>query len=409
MYGIKEGRIGYETIGNKYVPSKKKIIIILSHNLGGGVSKYVNDLLTNIEIVCHKYFEYEIITNESLEGKNSLKSNIKYVHGKRILEFLESNIESSYEIILHINEFTERFSKYSIESIKSILLSFKKNVRRKIIITVHDYYWMLPANPNATIVFFKNNLHVNYSFMDIFQLADLVIFPTRSVYGFYKSKKEFTNIKYEICGHPDISYYVENNNDIFNNNEIKPYFNKINKEIRVLYIGSLCHHKGYNSILDMISILNSHDEIIFHFCGNGTQLNPSISNKCKIKYHGKYQDENILTLINQIQPHLILLSSIFYETWSYVCSLVLKTGLPIFYNQEVYYERLTSRLNTNIYSYESSSSIEEISIKFLNCIESLKSKESTLYRNICNINIIKFPPFYEDIYGTYGTYDHALT
>jgi hypothetical protein len=63
--------------------------------------------------------------------------------------------------------------------------------------------------------------------------------------------------------------------------------------------------------------------------------------------YGRYSNNNIINIINKIKPNLFVNLSIFDETWSYVLSLSLKSGLPILHTDiSLYNERINNRINT---------------------------------------------------------------
>ena len=99
-YGCKENRQYNLKKSDDNIILKDKILIILSHGKGGGLSKYVVELLDIIHILLYDYNEYTIITNE-----NYSKSNINFMNIIDIEKLLLSENVINKKVTIHINSF----------------------------------------------------------------------------------------------------------------------------------------------------------------------------------------------------------------------------------------------------------------------------------------------------------------
>lgn len=358
--------------------NQEPVVLLLSHNLGGGLSKYVRDLITNYSRICH--FKYKLITNES-------KTSAKYLNDLQILDLLKSK---GKKILLHLNIFTKDYHQYNLKTISSILTRFKSIEERKLIITVHDFFWLWPQTPNILIEDYRrkdpNNLQ---KVQEIFELADLIIFPTENMKRRYLQKKvDLSRVHHLIESHCDYS-----------TDDISPYYQQVTDKIRILFLGNFDFHKGSASIKEIFNLpveqLEQLEQIEFHFLGSGYINFPKGIN------HGNYEDSKLFHRINQIKPHLFILSSICYESWSYIATIALKSGLPIFYNRPVYQERLQSREATNIYPYDSTDSLDKNRQSLIEMLEDLREKGNQDYHPLNLNSALQITPFYENLYGRF--------
>ena len=369
---------------SKTVEDGKKLLILLSHGLGGGLSKYVKDLMTKFSTLCHRHQDYQIITNE----KDTIG---KYQNGASIVRLLESD-QIPDQTILHLNIMTENYQIQKVDQIFNLLTRFKEKEGRKLLITVHDYFWLWPSTPNLTNDKFNSQRPNSIqSVNQIFQLADLIIFPTHAVKHRYCEKGlDLSSVNYVVEKHNDY-YYTD----------ITPYYQRIDDKIRILFVGNFCLHKGSEHIKNMANRFPPDDQerIEFHILG---EKHVTSAFKFKVFEHGKYTNDNVFTKINQIKPHLFIMSSIFYETYSYVASIILKTGLPIFYNREVYQERLQYREGTNVYSYNSVDPIEKIAEDLRLACQDLRRKANEVGKDYIPSEEkpdLYVTGFYENLYG----------
>jgi hypothetical protein len=386
-YGIKEGRIGSEDMKNEFIPSKDKLIIVLSNDSEEKSSQFVQTLLINIQTICYDYKNYDIVTNENIfKSSNITKSSniIKYLHEKKIIDILTNQKLLKFkEVILNITSLN--FSNFSLKTIYDILLLFRSSNMidtKKIILNIHDFNWLYPSDPKITISDFTHRKSESIEYVNkIFNksISDLVIFPSKHILDLYEKKGLIldNNVNYVINNHPDI-YYID----------IMPYFHKVNNVIKIAYIRDLYNIEDYDIILNLIKVLTYDFMIEFHLIGDTNQKEIKTKSNIKIIYHGKYKSSEIFKIINLIKPHLFVLSSICYETWNYDCNIVLKTGLPIFYEKNLYGDRLNHRQNTNIFPY-SHENFNDMYASFIKCLKSIRSSgNSESQKNCASINYV---------------------
>jgi hypothetical protein len=287
-----------------------KTIIILSHNGGNGLSRYVCDIIDINKNI-------QIITNE--ERIYNKTHNIQIISNNKILELLE-NLEDNKDTIIHVN-ILPNYRTVDTNKYIDIIANYKLT---KIITTIHDTYWFNQQEPNKLPKIIDTKLCDK-----LFFNSSLVIFPSKSIYNLYNKYVNLENVNFVIESHPDINY-----------NQITPYFSKIEEKIKVIFIGDFDIHKGSEKYTELIE---KYKDVEFHIVGG---CHNKLENKNVIMY-GRYSNNNIINIINKIKPNLFVNLSIFDETWSYVLSLSLKSGLPILHTDiSLYNERLNNRINT---------------------------------------------------------------
>jgi len=345
-------------IKNNY--RKKKYIYLIEHGLGGGLSKYVKDLISYFPNILKDYNDYDIYVNTLIHEHHILVAP----NFPQSLDKLNDIYESG---ILHIN-ILPFYKTYDVNKFNELLDIFKKYSTMKVFITLHDLFWLYPHEPNLKIneMYFPSNEHIDI-IQKIFSHCSKLIIPTMTVKNIYERYGiNFDLLKHTIVPHIDIS-----------TNCINPYYQFIHDEIRVIFIGLFVHYKGSDTFNKLSAIKHFKNLNIKYFiCGE--EYDKSLPDNNIIKY-GKYDNnQQLLNMVNNIKPHLILLLSDFYETYSYVTSISLYTGIPLFYHSLIYQDRLNYRKNTNIYSYD----LNNIYDQYNYCLEDILKKSNKEFKSI---------------------------
>jgi len=371
----------------KNIKSHDNVIIFLGHALGGGLSKYIYDLLHNRDKV-KNFADYILVSNEF----SAIDTDILYVNHESIFDFIDCSKTTTNRVILHVNIFPN-FTSYSIDSIRQIYNSFfEKNIQ--VILTIHDFFYLSPQSPNMLGMEYDclklSQTHIaaiDYIFENAFQ----IIFPTHQCLDKHIKKGIAARKNFIVSPHIDIDYndYIER-------------YDMIDEEIRILFLGDQSNHKGYH-IVDFLANNNVQYDgkpIKYFYMGrfHGSTFPQTVS------LLGEYDYFDAYNKINMVKPHLCLCVSSFYETYSYTTSIILKLGLPIFYNIAVYSERLADR--KNIYGYDSEDSMEQVSRKFTNCLSDLIYKGSDVYQPIDPSMILYANDFYTNEFCKYASYEN---
>lgn len=353
----------------------KKIIYLVSHSIGGGLSQYIR----NIAEYYANDNTIDIYTNENLSG-----NNIKYLQTDELIYLLHNDNRKNVIIHININPYISLLFDYFINMILS------KN-RAKIIITIHDMYWIYPNNP--IIEFSKISTKISEQQLDLvqqlFNKTDKLIFPSNFIFNIYNKYFTFERNNMHIEEHPDLKIP-----------RIELWPKITNGIIKILYLGNATIIKGICSVISYLSdIKHIQYQIELHVLGAiGIDIE-NIDCDLKITYYNRYSCDNVFEKIKDIQPNIILMSSMVSETWSYTASIILKTGLPIFFNDIcVYRERIEKYKRTNIASYcTHTDSPKNISIKLIKFIEFLEQNQKN--DKFCGSDyVIEYSDFYKSLY-----------
>jgi len=368
-----------------------KNILVFGHK-GGGTEKYMDDIK-------NKFLEYKFIDfdtyNEEINYDIYYNGNNQYIDRIHINSILYNNLKTNYVAF---------FTKYF------------KNIEKYL--TIHDYQWYYPDNPNILKDDFNNDLpptitNIN-NFYKLIKLCTKIIFPSQSI---YKNYSKYINLSYyndKIC-------VVNHMDKIINHNFLvcPPILNNNNK-IKIAFIGNFLKYKGtdvLNYLSNNFQIYRKYKEyfsgfsegcmsdegtyysefdkilynIEYHIYGLVIDKNIIKKNKYKYIFHDIYKDNEIIDLIHQEGIHGILHLSIFEETYCYSLTNSINSGLPIFYlNYGAFPERLNKYNFKNKYFASDKNDIFENYIKFLDFIVNHQGEKQEFYKLNQNIQYNKW-------------------
>ena len=276
-------------------PKKGKILII-SH-MGGGTEKYINDLK---EI----YYDYEFIDFDNYTINKNYDDIYKECILIHINSILFNNLKYNYDIFF--NKYLKNITKY---------------------ITIHDYQWLYPNNPNITQDNFlsitpdKEDL---IKFDNLLSICNKIIFPSHNIFNNYNFYINLDKYKEKI----NIIYHCDKiiNHDFLNIPNIT------DNTINICYLGYFINYKGSN-IFKKLSYENKFYKdykIIYHVFGNISQNEENI-NYDNIIFHDTYKDCEIINKLQDHNIHGITHLSLFEESYCYALTNSINSGIPILY------------------------------------------------------------------------------
>jgi hypothetical protein len=272
------------------------IIHLFGHGFqDGGTPKHINELKSLFPSVPHIFsnvFQLESIYNEN-------KENVKMIHVHAAVLPGYKNIELNFVDLL------ERI---------------RDSVR--ILWTVHDYQWLLPSNPNPTMEDFRLSIpFVHPLIKKLFEVSHTVLFPTKRLLSNYKLfYPTLPLLKCVVTPHCDVVVP-----------KVSPIARFIsNRPIRIAFIGYFAYIKG-NQLFDRLaSTFFSYKghTIEYHVFGEVHQNSPHIN---QLKLHGKYNDNDLVSILEKNEIDVVCHLSIAEETYCYALTRTLQSQLPIFY------------------------------------------------------------------------------
>lgn len=344
--------------------SNKKIKVLhILHNLGGGTEKYVKDLsqkslIDSIHLVMRPYFD---------------ESGKKYLQIFSIGLFEKFNIKIEYNNLDTLVKILVRL-KISFVHIHHLLNHSIKNIEHIITrlnipyyVSIHDYMFICPQ------VILISQTNGKYCDLPNKNQCDVCIsknqpFGCTNITSWLKShKKLINNAQKIICPSVDVAqriakkyakakiivtYHEEELDPIFTNFKTRNI--KKNEVLKIALLGILAPHKGFSLIKETLSVISRNKiPIEFKLIGrleDGLELKETAN----FLITGEYQDQNLASLIDVYNPHLILFASQCPETYSYTLTRAKESGYPIAApNIGAFKERLNKRPWTWIYEWDS--------------------------------------------------------
>jgi len=297
------------TLSNTYLEyynnPKKKCILNICHK-GGGTEKYMTDL----KKLFPEYHFIDFINFEYNIDYDILYNNIGRVH---INSILHNNLKDNYHYFF--NNFFKNVEKY---------------------ITIHDYQWLFNNDPNILKDDFEKLSPINIEFFDnILSLCSKIIFPSKNIYDNYS--------KYiDLSKYYDKIHITWHNDKLINNNYVfVPEIN--NMQINIAFVGNFVDYKGSELFKYFVNKFTSYKDyiIIYHIYGYIDSNNNDVYNNLNIRIHNSYKDDNIIFMLHNDSVHGILHLSQFEESYCYALTNSINSGLPIIYlDRGAFKERL---------------------------------------------------------------------
>jgi hypothetical protein len=303
------------------------MIIHLTHQLGGGTQKYIDNLIKLFPDVEHR------IINQTPFNITDV-DKIKLIH-------------------IHATMFGQHLGWDVLK-----LIDYFNNKEMPIYLTVHDYQWLFTINPAPST---EDFLTITPKTEDVsncqvlFNSVTRIIFPTRRVYDNYA---KYINIPLEKT-------HIEPHNDIPIRYQ-QSYTPKIESSINIAFVGLPSIHKGIREFYRLTQIMNAYYDIPikYHLYGGSNVITTIVE-------HGHYNDDTLIETLHKDNIHIVLSISIAEETYCYSLSRLINSGLPI-----VYLNRgaLTTRLKESPRFFPVNTlNMLELEQQIVNAIEYMKS------------------------------------
>jgi hypothetical protein len=254
-------------------------VYIITNNLYGGSGKYLIDIVNR-----YKNYNNFIYINSEI-----LLKNIIYLKNDIIF------VGHIFGTTINVTDIIDIKIKYDC----------------KLIIPIHDFYWLTydlsVHNINIHNIYLKNNIQINSNIKKIFDIADTIIHPSKFTYDIYS--KFLPNINFKIVNHND--YFID-----YSTKYIPPI---VNNEINIGMVSIFTECKGKHNIeilQNRYTIYNNH-KIIF------------MINSVNIPM---YNELEFYDYIKKYNLHCLVFLNKWGETWCYTLTKGINSGLPIIYN-----------------------------------------------------------------------------
>ena len=229
------------------------------------------------------------------------------------------------------------------------LIHTAKTMGMRVFITLHDYFFWCP---NYKVVSPLNGNSMGFCFFEkseklcsqclslIYQkevesrevrrrrdyaeknlaLADMLVFPTQYLKDIYCS---LFDLEEERC--TIIQHGIHKTNG---SRTIKP-----DQILNIAYLGAFTYEKGAESFLKIVEEMNddrSMERITFHVIGElGYPLPKSFRSYPNMRLSGAYKPDDVSVILKRLNIDLVMLPSIWPETYSYTLSEAVVNGIPV--------------------------------------------------------------------------------
>jgi hypothetical protein len=240
-----------------------------------------------------------------------------------------------------------------------------------IYITVHDYQWLYPLNPNPTMEFFQTNKPTNEDLKntaELFARADKIIFPSSFIKSYYMQFKELSlvSVKSKAVLVPHMDSPLSHGRRIPD----------IKDSINVAFFGEFLLDYGAELYSFLISKYSTTPfkgsdgvsyNINFHLFGRigssmgGKEFNEEVISLPNFIYHPITVQNGLHNSIFKDNIHLVMFLSLCPPTYNYGFTNKAKFGVPVMYlNRGEYIDRLDATRFSNYFPVESTREIEKV-------------------------------------------------
>lgn len=313
----------------RYRLSGLPVVLMVTHHLGGGTQKHVDELCASLEDKAHCLILQPKSGQEDAVILKSANSDLQGfdLHLTDHVIFLTDLLKSFGVTYIHIHHTVGMPEKLQ-EVIASLGVPFD--------FTVHDYYSLCPqinfahegrycGEPDASGCNRCIAARPAHGAQDIvwwrqkhawlLDDARRVICPSQDVANRVQ--------RY----HPSAPVVVESH-EVLDDVPLRVPTLAQDEPLRVVLLGWLAKHKGSQLVSDCLVAARKENarDIHFHLIGRSMETLPQSDIYSE---SGEYRDEDLIRLIDETDPHVIWLASTWPETYSYTLSAAISAGRAV--------------------------------------------------------------------------------
>ena len=322
----------------------RKTVVIVSHAWDGGINTYLKQIVKqfrnqNIDCILLKVHDKKCYSIEIPENYHLEIPNLKNLSLSCDFAFLNFFLKTIQPTLIHINS----FAGLDWHHHEKLLYYFASS----------DWIYKFIVHDYACMSYDYKLLSPEHIYKGIPTIAQRNIWNNgKSVPAEYEinisdaiAKQKAYNLFFNKCSKieapsyrardiilydfPDINIDVIPHEDVFNN--IVPAQRNKNKEkIKIASIGALSIEKGSQLLAALAIDAKKRDlQLSYFLVGYSNSGDQHVMQTNNVKVTGKYHnDEECIKLLRDISPDLILIPSIWEETYSYTLSIALALKIP---------------------------------------------------------------------------------
>jgi glycosyltransferase involved in cell wall biosynthesis len=329
-------------------PFRKPHVLYILHHLGGGTESHVNDL---IDILSDSQVSYV------LQVFNKKVMSLKEYNNGQCLCYT-FNLDTPIQLVtFHENGYKNTLRKivntFGIDVIHVHHLightldvfDIAKEQSIPIIFSVHDYYAVCPQiqmlDENST--YCKENLNLEkcqeclnktlhfshkllyewrYEFRKALRKCDVIITPTRCVKDTLIRYYDLRDETVTVIGHGHKNDFVlQSDGSSFSGD----------RPLNIAYIGVLTLHKGSNVFYELAHLPELKDKVRWSVIGSYDLVSEKgYDASYNVAFFGRYKDfDHLRQIIYENKIDIVILPSIWPETFSYTLSEAWAIGVPV--------------------------------------------------------------------------------
>ncbi len=313
--------------------SSNKEALVLTHNLIGGSLKFLSDLTEKTKIepwIVKSTGEKIILEAENIYGKieskpERLKSLIEFINPPSILvnhlidfdpieDFIQILAEVPIKKVVVLHDYLSICPSYTLTDYKGSFCNVPENIEYCQKCLSHELA-SRGINPPKTKRPIKDIVSWRDMWNKLLQNNTAVVAPSKTAADIFK--KAYPTSKVEVIEH------------IVNlpATDVPPYTQNEDKLV-VGIIGALNKPKGADLVYNLAKEAER-KKLPIEFVIIGYTYKHSSYNSAKLKITGPYDRKNLGKLISTYKPQVILIPSLWPETYSYTVSEAIKLGIPL--------------------------------------------------------------------------------
>jgi GT2 family glycosyltransferase/glycosyltransferase involved in cell wall biosynthesis len=304
------------------------VILMVTHNLGGGIGRHIADVVSSVEGRAH------VLLLES--SANGIALSVPMLTGHPVLRLPAERLEDLVQLLRHCS--VDRVHVHHLQGMDVDVLALIRLLGVPFDTTVHDYLAICPQTnllPSPT-GFYCNEpgpagcnacigARPSHGARDIlswraerawqFREADRVICPSADVVS--RLKRFGLGSRAMLVPHQPVTHMAW------------PYRKTVahRGRLRVAVLGVLADHKGARTVAAVAEMADS-KTIEIHLIGY-TESNFPTPALARVISTGPYQEADLGALINGIAPDVIWFPAAWPETFSFTLTAAIDAGIAI--------------------------------------------------------------------------------
>ena len=332
----------FAAIANHYRKSELPVILLVSHNLGGGTSRHINELTAHLSGQAH-FLIMEPLYGASWKPQANRKVVIRPAEDDDKFRLVIDTFDEYEHLVAMLRSCG--VTKIHLHHFLYIALDLKRlvdDLRVPFDFTAHDYFSICPyvnlMTPDSLYCGEPDIAGCNKctsermghgardiiwwrkSFEWLFQGADNIICPSTDVAT--RLGRYFNTANLQVAHHSTLASPVPEA-------EINVENVVAGEPLRVAIVGVLAPHKGAYVVAKCASLAKELGQPIeFHIIG-AVQAELPPESEAALYQTGAYAEKDLQDLLRKIKPHVVWFPAQCPETFSYTLSETLAAGLPV--------------------------------------------------------------------------------